>query len=777
MKIVETEQKFQQFIELLPEIVFEIDLDCNLKFANSKALEKFGYTYEDLKDDFNAFNIFTTDCIARVKQNIVKITNGEYLGPNEYTAKRKDGTEFPILINTVRILDNDYNTKGLRGIIIDMSDIKNAEKELKRSQKKWMFALENAGDGIWEWNPKKDYIYYSDRLVEKYGFSKSSEQSIETWLSKMHPDDKKEATEKLEDYIDGKIDSYSSEYRIKCADGKYRWILDRGKIIKIDDYSFPETILGIHTDITERKQLEENLKKSEKNLRKVVENMPVMLDALDENNNIIVWNKECERVTGYSEKEIANNPESFTILYPNKKYLTELWKKHEKFGQNFRNLESTITCKNGTRKIISWSNISEKHPIPGWSSWAIGIDITELKEAERLIKQSLKEAQTSDQLKSTFLANMSHEIRTPLNAIIGFVDYILNDMECPNEIRTHLLVVKDSGHMLLNIINDILDLSKIEAGQMRIEKTLCSISEVFTQIHSQAQSIIKKKKTDLNLDYKINENVYDDIISDPTRLQQILMNLISNAIKFSDKGFIEFGVSVKHNKLKFYVKDTGIGIPDEQHGLIFSAFQQVDSTISRKYEGTGLGLTITKKLVKLMSGDIWFQSKKGKGSVFYFEIPYIPAKSKTVSKNENLLISNVEKGYRILLVEDNPANQLLAKKILLKHGYEVVIANDGKEAIDLYLNNLNLNLILMDIRMPNMDGLETTRLIRELEKNSDRTRIPIIALSAAAMKDDISQGLKAGCNDYLQKPLNIKKLLKTIKKWSFCKKSQENLNK
>ncbi|MDQ3048299.1 MAG: ATP-binding protein [Bacteroidota bacterium] len=387
----------------------------------------------------------------------------------------------------------------------------------------------------------------------------------------------------------------------------------------------------------------------------------------------------------------------------------------------------------------------------------------ERKKVEEEMRNARRKAEESDKSKSEFLANMSHEIRTPMNAIIGYVDLMLQDSISP-EHRSYLETLKDSGNLLLTLISDILDLSKIEAGQLVVDSVPCSLTDMFLSIEANARSLVLRSESKIELVKHFPVTIAAQIFSDPTRLQQIMYNLLSNAVKFSHAGKIEFGVELLDSvTMKFFVKDSGIGIQEKDRKKIFEMFGQADASTTREHGGSGLGLTISKKLVELMGGKIWVESQHGIGSTFYFTLPYKPATVVNTVKKE-IQIPEVKKDC-LLLVEDNIINQRLTKLILEKAGYKVITANNGQIAVDVYKNNPEIRLVVMDIQMPVLDGLSATQIIRYHEAEKKLLRTPIIALTAHAMKGDKEKCLEAGCDNYLSKPIMIDVLISTIRKY------------
>jgi len=388
------------------------------------------------------------------------------------------------------------------------------------------------------------------------------------------------------------------------------------------------------------------------------------------------------------------------------------------------------------------------------------------KQTENELVEAKERAEEADKLKSTFLASMSHEIRTPLNAIIGFLDIVLQDDTVKEELKTYLEYAKESGNILSMLINDILDFSKIEANQLTLEKTNFSLESVFQNIEAVGKMLIAEKKKTIQLRGTSPDAAEIVLLGDAYRLEQVLINLISNAVKFTKNGFIEYGFEINDNStIEFYVRDTGIGIAENQQKLIFEPFRQAEEKTTRKYGGTGLGLSISKKLIEMMGGSIGLQSTVGEGTTFYFTVPFVKGTKDKIEADTAKADTTNPKTMKILVAEDNHINQMVIRKTLEKLGYEVLIADDGRDAISLLKSETGIGLIFMDMYMPHLDGIEATKVIRKMEKEKGSGRIPIIGFTAATTREDKKLTIEAGCDDVIVKPVQRELLIETINKW------------
>ena len=383
--------------------------------------------------------------------------------------------------------------------------------------------------------------------------------------------------------------------------------------------------------------------------------------------------------------------------------------------------------------------------------------IEKIKKINEELSDAKKSAEESYRLKSAFLANMSHEIRTPMNGIIGFSE-LMNDSNLPDERRVYFAkIIIDSSRQLLNIVNDILDISRMETGKVSLTYEEVVINDLINVLYAffEPQAVNKKLELIASKPLKHEDSA---IITDRTRVRQILTNLLNNAIKFTDKGQIQFGYKKTDGFIEFFVEDTGIGIPEELHEKIFEPFRQAELEITHQYGGTGLGLTISKKLAELLGGRIWLDSKPGEGSVFYFSLPVKPANIEEITEiKEEKTIRNKKYNMLVLVVEDDDVNYLFLDTILGKSGIRTIRAFNGIEAVDICNGNNDIQMVLMDIKLPYLNGYEATQRIKKI-----RPDLPIIAQTAYAMHEDRKKALDAGCDGYISKPIIASELIKLI---------------
>jgi PAS domain S-box-containing protein len=517
----------------------------------------------------------------------------------------------------------------------------------------------------------------------------------------------------------------------------------------------------------EQKRLDQRLRDQQFYTRSLIESNIDALMTTDPAGIITDVNKQMEALTGCTRDELIGAPFKSHFTDPER---AEAGIKLVLSEKKVTDYELTACTRDGKQTVVSYNATTfydRGRTLQG--VFAAARDVTERKRVEAELQQAKAMAETASQTKSDFLASMSHEIRTPMNAIIGIADLLANTPLSPEQ-NNYVQIFRRAGDNLLNLINDILDLSKVEASQLELERTGFSLTDLLEKVKEMVA--IRAHEKGLALVCEIAPNVPDDLVGDPTRLRQVLLNLLGNAIKFTESGEVALRVTPDADTsvpraLRFTISDTGIGIPDEKLGAVFERFTQADSSTTRRYGGSGLGLTISKRLVELMGGSIRVESGVGKGSIFSFAVPLEIWTGATrrvavaVGAGPRLPLP----ALHILLVEDSTDNRTITMAYLQDTPYRIEFAENGAVAYEKFTAG-RYDLVLMDRQMPVMDGLTATRAIREWELANHRARTPIIALTASALKGDREKFEAAGCTAYLTKPIKQEVLLQAINEHS-----------
>lgn len=640
-------------------------------------------------------------------------------------------------------------------LFVDITKWKKAEVELFQEKQRLNFILEGTNVGTWEWNVQTNEAVFNERWANIIGYTleELSPISIETWLKYSHPDDLKESNELLQKHFQGETEHYECECRMKHKNGSWIWVLDRGKVSKWTESGKPLLMSGTHQDITEQKRAEESIKKSEIKFRTLFETLPIGVTIADESGQIIQSNKAAEKILGLSQEKQSQREidgVEWSIIRPDGSIMPTEEYASVRALQEQKPIYGTKMGIHRGKDDIAWIIVNAA-PVAGLGIVISYNEITELVEAKEL-------AESANKAKSEFLANMSHEIRTPLNGVIGFTDLLLQTSL--DEIQAQYTEnVNVSGKALLSIINDILDFSKIEAGKLELEPIDVDLIEMIEEAIDIVKFQADKKALELLL------NVSPDIPKiarvDPVRLKQILVNLLNNAVKFTENGEVELKVEFNdlgENKgnYTFFVRDTGIGITEEQRKKLFQAFSQADSSTTRKYGGTGLGLIISNLLAEKMGGKIGLESEYEKGSTFYFSIQ-TNFQNIRINKPKDLLLK------KVMVIDDNDTNRLILEHNFGHWDIEFTGCKDGHTALKI-LGESEFDLLIVDYNMPNMDGLETIRLIRnKLQLTPEK--IPIILLHSSSDDNTLRKECKKlGVQLKLTKPVKASELYKLLQK-------------
>ena len=551
---------------------------------------------------------------------------------------------------------------------------------------------------------------------------------------------------------------WTGEILNKKKNGDLYW--EKASIAPISDENGKiVNFVAIKHDITELKVHEEKLRQSENWYKSIFGNTGTATCIIDADNTISLVNNKFEELSGYSKEEIEGIKLWTEFVSP--RDLVKMMDYHEKRFEKQdvpKMYEFTFIDRKGEKSniLLTVDLIAETN-----KAVASLLDITERKKFEAELINAKERAEESVRLKSAFISTMSHELRTPLNVILGFSALI--DQDTPTaEMLDMVKIINTSGNDLLSIIESVFDISMLKAKEAKINKDSCSISELFAKFNYYlAAEQSKKNKEHINILFAPAPNSEDLIINtDKTLVSQLITNLLNNAIKFTSKGSIEYGYNINNRDITFFVKDTGIGIPADKTNIIFDQFRQVDDSHTRKYGGVGLGLSICKEIATLLDGDLWVESEYNSGSVFYFHLPNVlEHKNKEEVKTfQDTSIPNLE-DRNILIAEDLELNYLLISKMLKKTKANIFWAKNGRDAIYLVEEKPEIDTILMDIRMPILNGYEATKEIKRV-----RPDIYIIAQTAYALEEEKEKIFEAGCDAYISKPIERKKLFEVLLK-------------
>lgn len=753
------EKQLEVVTNALPSFVCFIDTEERYQYVNA-TYQKWFHKSPDM-------------IIGRKIADVIGLRNNEQLQQHVRRALAGETVsfEFDMLFPdaSIKRIRSEYvpyrDSEGiLRGFLVlgrDVTEDLKREEGYRESSERLRLAIDTVGMGSWirYFDPSK--LEWSERTYEIFGIPKGSPVSFESLLSLVHTDDQARVASmaRLFREPDGPNEI---EYRIIRPDGSLRWVLSRAARI-VNPEGKVERLLGVIVDITKRKEVEDAMRLSEAHFRQLADTVPALVWTATPDGRVTYFNQRWFDYTGAAKVEGWQD----VIYLPDRPHALHQWNEAIRTKTPI-NTEFRLVSNEGIPRWHLCRAIPVRDEAGHILQWyGTCTDINSHKNIEAELSQAKEVAEESNRLKSAFLANMSHEIRTPLGAVLGFSELLVNEEQSQEERLKCLDAIKRNGDLLSTLISDILDLSKIEAGKLEIERIEVQTSEVIADL----KSILTLQAQEKGLVFEIvhSGNIPPTLTTDPLRLRQILVNVVGNAVKFTSKGSVTVTIETRANgsqrDLLFTIADTGPGISVQQVTRLFEPFMQADASSTRKYGGTGLGLTLSRRLARALGGNVVLQSSvPGQGSTFCVTID-TGLKAPLDRPSEPTVNTRLEKkakdirldGINILLVEDAPDNRMLVSRVLQLAGASVAMATNGREGV-FAAESKHYDIVLMDLQMPEMDGYEATLTLRE-----SGYRRPIIALTAHAMKDERNRCLNNGFTDYLTKPIDRSMLLGTLR--------------
>ena len=763
-----SEFRFRQMAEVFPEIIFEATLDGTLTYVNDRTLTLHGIGSRDAVLGRKLMAFVHPDDVAVVGARIRERLAGKEGGFLEYRALRPDGQCFDAMAFLSLVREKNRPT-GFRGFILDISERKRSEAILARNEARLNQIIEATRVGTWEWNIQTGEQVCNERWAGMLGYTLAELGSLvyETWASLVHPEDLPRVTEAIQRHFAGELDYVDVEIRMRHKDGAWIWVQDRGCVTAWTEDGLPRQMFGTHYEITERKRMDEQIAME----RDLFAGGPVsvFLWRLDEGLSVEYVSRNVEGLLGYTPEEMMAPGFRFSsIVHPEdldrieRELQAHMDSQEPRFEQHYR-----IRKKSGAFRWVYDFNVPQRdHTGAVTLIHGYLIDLTAQKEAEQRLRATNRHlelatarareltlvAERANASKSEFLANMSHEIRTPMNGVLGMAE-LLSTTALSSEQRDYVSAIYRSGESLLSILNDILDFSKIEAGQLSLETIAFDLEQLVYDVAELFRARLEGREVELLVDFDLAAP--SQVEGDPGRTRQILNNLISNAIKFTQRGHVLVKVHAEPSPegpwvYSLSVADTGIGISQDQRAKLFNPFVQADSSTARRYGGTGLGLTLVKRLVEAMKGQVLLESQEGVGTTVTVDLPLGVDEAR-----EGGAAGLDLAGRRILVVDDLAINRKLHARYLEAQGATTAAAESGAQALQMLFAALEegrpFDGALVDLLMPpGMDGATFGRMARSEARCSG---LALVVLTGTAVKGEAEQLSKLGFDGYLHKPI------------------------
>jgi PAS domain S-box-containing protein len=759
--IVASEQRYAELFENAQDAILTTDLTGRFTAANRAAEQVTGYAREEIVG-MSLLHLLVPELGDLARQELVRLAaGGAEPATKEWEIITKDGHRVPVEVSTRTIYDGG-KPAGTQAIARDITERKRAEETLQESELRFRQLTENINEVFWISDPQLTKMIYISPAYERiWGATQQSlYDNPVSFVDAIHPDDRERILAKLPEQAPGGFDE---EYRILQPNGSVRWVHARTFPIR-DEQGKIYRACGIAQDITERKHAKEELFQSRQMLHSILDTIPQRVFWKDRNMIYLGCNKTLAIDAGLKDPSEIVGRNDHLLSW---KASAELYRADDKQVMESNtprlNFEEVLARPDGSETWIR----TNKLPLRGHDGEVIGVigtydDITAEKRAKVELARAKDLAEAASLAKSEFLANMSHEIRTPMNGIIGMTDLAL-DTNLTAEQREFLGMVRESADSLLTIINDILDFSRIEAGKFALDIIEFDLDDCLANIAKTFAPRAHGKG--LELAYQVQPEVPRALLGDPSRLRQIIVNLIGNAIKFTEQGEVVLRVKTEERseagvRLQFAVRDTGPGIARDKQAVIFEAFTQADSSTTRRYGGTGLGLKISTNLVKMMEGRLWVESDLGQGSTFHFTAHFGVPKAHKQSEPRKAV--NLQ-GMRVLVVDDNATNRRILDAMLRRWMMLPALAKGGEAGLALLEENAALGeafpLVLIDAQMPDMDGF---MLAERIKRNPNLAAATIMMLTSTGQRGDAARCRELGISAYLIKPIRQSELLDAI---------------
>jgi len=770
------EKRYSSMFNAAANIIILIGWDKKIEEWNKAAEDFFEINKQAvLGKDFEIFltnKAMRADINDRFNNKIKSEEKKEY----QINIKTSSGKKYQILWTISHLIDSNQEIASILVIGQDVSSRAQEEQERKRSEAKlrnnYIFLnslINTIPSPVYYKDINGIYLGCNKDYAKFYGLK--PEQIIGKYIKDLTSPEIAAIIEKEDNQILRTGVKQVKEITTKDRHGKTNYYI----INKTSFYKPDRTIgglVGVMTDVTKIKRMEETLRESEMFFKGITDSANDAIILADKMNKVHFWNNAAELLFGFKKEEIINKSLFQTILKGNnEESISAIIKElslNDKPEAHTNILEVYVTHKNRIRFFAELS--ISKIELHGKNFIIIiAKNISLRKQTEQALKEAKEKAEEADRLKSSFLSNMSHEIRTPMNAIVGFSQLLANSALDEKKRQVFIEQINLNSESLLKLIEDIIYVSKIEAGKIEIKETMMLLNSVLDELHTgfiEHKRRMGKEFLNLTLIKSIENNNFS-ILTDIQRFKQIITNLLGNALKFTENGSVTFGYEVKdQNNLLFFVKDTGLGINPAKIEYVFDRFTKVSAGKTKLYGGTGLGLSITQHLVELLGGKIWVESIENQGSNFYFLLPYQGSHQESIIehtlKSDNPEITLEDK--TILVAEDEQMNYFFLQEALSSTGVRIIWAKNGLEAVNYISGTEKIDLVLMDMKMPIMDGYEAT-----IEIKKRRPLLPVIAQTAYAMPDEQKKGYQAGCDFYLSKPIDPTILLETIQKYIVTK--------